>query len=192
MKMIIDIPDDVYGHIKSTKTIETVDYDIVSLYRATKNGTLVSTDGDLISREALKIEIEKQIAYCDDKSKHQSDMEEVLRYANTSYGLRLAHNYIVNAPTVEPKKEIVPVCKVAFDKEQLQEIVDKKVAELVADLERPQDDLIKAFELLKAHCKNRECNKDCVFYRELHIGKAKEDFCGLCEIVTSDERGKEE
>lgn len=55
---------------------------------------------DLISREALKIEIEKQIAYCDDKAKHQSDMEEVLRYSNTSYGLRLAHNYIDNAPTV--------------------------------------------------------------------------------------------
>lgn len=32
-----------------------------------------------------------------------------------------------NAPTVEPKKEIVPVCKVTFDKEQLQELVDKAI-----------------------------------------------------------------
>lgn len=43
--------------------------------------------------------------------------------------------YYYDTPTVEPKKEIVPVCKVTFDKEQLQEIVDKKVAELVADCE---------------------------------------------------------
>lgn len=56
----------------------------------------------LIDANALKIEIKKQIAYCEDKSKHQSDMGEVLRYSNTSYGLRLAHNYIDNTPTVEP------------------------------------------------------------------------------------------
>lgn len=54
--------------------------------------------------------------------------------------------------------------------------------------ERPQGDLIKAFELLKAHCKNRECNKDCVFYRELRVGDNAEQFCGLCEIVTSDDK----
>lgn len=67
---------------------------------------------------------------------------------------KLAFNQILhdinNAPTVEPKKEIVPVCKVTFDKEQLQEIVDKKVAELVEDLERPQGDLISRSELKKA------------------------------------------
>ena len=57
-------------------------------------------NSDLISRVDLKIEIEKQIAYCDDRSKHQSDLGEVLRYSNTSYGLRLAHNYIDNAPAV--------------------------------------------------------------------------------------------
>lgn len=54
--------------------------------------------------------------------------------------------------------------------------------------ERPQGDLIKAFELLKAHCKNRECNKDCLFYRELKAGDNIEQFCGLCEIVTSDDK----
>ena len=56
---------------------------------------------DLISREALKIEIKKQIAYYDDKAKHQSNSDETLRYVNTSYGLKLAYNYIDNAPTVE-------------------------------------------------------------------------------------------
>jgi hypothetical protein len=54
--------------------------------------------------------------------------------------------------------------------------------------EKPQDDLIKAFELLKAHCKNRECNSDCIFYRELRVGNNKEQFCNLCEIVTSDDK----
>ena len=57
-----------------------------------------------------------------------------------------------------------------------------------AKFERPQGDLIKAFELLKAHCKNRECNKDCVFYRELRAGNTIEQFCGLCEIVMSDDK----
>ena len=50
------------------------------------------------------------------------------------------------------------------------------------------NDLIKAFELLKAHCKNRECNKDCIFFRELAIGENKDQYCALCEIVTSDDK----
>lgn len=55
---------------------------------------------DLISREDLRIEIKNQIAYYDAKSEHQSDREEVLRYLNTSYGLKLALLYIDNAPTI--------------------------------------------------------------------------------------------
>lgn len=39
MKLLIDIPEDVYKSVKETKTIHTTDYDIVSLYRATKNAT---------------------------------------------------------------------------------------------------------------------------------------------------------
>ena len=54
------------------------------------------------------------------------------------------------------------------------------------------NDLIKAFELLKAHCKNRECNKDCIFFRELAIGENKDQYCALCEIVTSDDKENEE
>lgn len=50
------------------------------------------------------------------------------------------------------------------------------------------EDLLKAFELLKAYCKNRECNKDCIFYRELSMGDTKEQFCNLCEIVMSDDK----
>jgi len=37
MKLIIDIPGEVYKNVKETKTINTTDFDIVSLYRAVKN-----------------------------------------------------------------------------------------------------------------------------------------------------------
>ena len=49
-------------------------------------------------------------------------------------------------------------------------------------------DALRAFEILKAYCKNRECNKDCLFYRELRAVNNIEQFCGLCEIVMSDDK----
>lgn len=56
-----------------------------------------------------------------------------------------------------------------------------------------KDDLIKAFALLKAYCKDRECNEDCIFYRELRIGdNIDHQYCGLCEIVASDDKEAEE
>ena len=73
-------------------------------------------NNDLISRSELTKAFEETVCI------------EPMHYA-------FVKQIIDNAPTVEPKKEIVPVCKVTFDKEQLQEIVDKKVAELVADCE---------------------------------------------------------
>ena len=115
-------------------------------------------NNDLISRSDLKIEIEKQIAYCDDKSKHQSDMEEVLRYSNTSYGLRLAYNYIDIAPTVEPEKKLF--AEIHFDEEQLQEIVDQAKAEVLASIERPQGKWIKEDdEHLKGWYRCSECGR---------------------------------
>ena len=53
-------------------------------------------------------------------------------------------NLIENAPTVEPT--IKPICEVKFDKEQLQEIVDKAKAEVLASIERPQGEWIKVKE----------------------------------------------
>lgn len=50
------------------------------------------------------------------------------------------------------------------------------------------EDLIEAFELLKAHCKNRECNKECIFFREVYMRKFKDQYCALCEIVMSDDK----
>lgn len=84
------------------------------------------SQGDLISRSDLKIEVSKQIAYCDDKSKHQSDLDEVLRYANTAYGLRLAQICIDNAPGVESftqkeKEEIADAINYLLGAELLEE-----------------------------------------------------------------------
>ena len=62
-------------------------------------------NGDLISREALKNAIK------DNGYSHYFEIFDI----------------IDNIPPAEPKKEIVPVCKVTFDKEQLQEIVDKAI-----------------------------------------------------------------
>ena len=66
-------------------------------------------NNDLISREALK-----------------KKLTPIKLYGGV-YCKAITEKDIDNAPTVEPKKEIVPVCKVTFDKEQLQEIVDKAI-----------------------------------------------------------------
>lgn len=128
MKMIVDIPDDVYGHIKSTKTIETVDYDIISLYHTTKNGTPVSTDGDLISRNALKKVIK---SYADDQ------------YAENEYLGECAIMAIIdNAPTVS---FIISPDYVS----ELQNL-NKELITQIEELERSQGDLISR-EVLKKH-----------------------------------------
>lgn len=52
-----------------------------------------------------------------------------------------------------------------------------------------RDVIINAFEMLKGYCKNRECNSKCLFYSELRFGNNRQDqFCGLCDIVTSDDK----
>lgn len=52
-------------------------------------------------------------------------------------------------------------------------------------------DALNAFEVLKAYCKNRDCNKDCIFFREVMMGNKKDTFCALCEIVMSDDKEKD-
>ena len=52
----------------------------------------------------------------------------------------LAIEPYINAPTVEPTFK--PIAEVKFDKEQLQEIVDKARAEVLASVERPQGEWI--------------------------------------------------
>ena len=83
-------------------------------------------------------------------------------------------DFIDNAPTVEPQKEIVPVCKVNFDKEQLQEIVDKKIAEMI---EKTQGKWI----IIKSPLSNETIVK-CDKCGEEFIGNDVEDynFCPNC------------
>lgn len=52
--------------------------------------------------------------------------------------LRGIFQVIDNAPTVEPEK--IAVANVTFDKEQLEEIVEKAKAEVLASIERPQSE----------------------------------------------------
>lgn len=56
MKIVIDIPEDDYKAICDNGYI--FDEDSEGIAKAIKNGTPVSTEGDLISREALKLTIE--------------------------------------------------------------------------------------------------------------------------------------
>ena len=65
MKLIIDIDDKEYEFIKDLRslmigrgTCKTIQYNVIN---AIKNGTPVSTDGDLISREALKQALDEQM-----------------------------------------------------------------------------------------------------------------------------------
>lgn len=67
--------------------------------------------GDLISREALKKEFEK-----------------------LGYTYRVT-NIIDNAPTVEPKTKLV--ANVTFDKEQMEELVEKAKADILEQIKRP-------------------------------------------------------
>lgn len=125
------------------------------------DGTPYNPTDDLTSREALKKAL-------------TSETRDIYEFVCLSRVLEK----IDNAPTV-------------FDENAYSQGYKQATCDARASKERPQGDLIKAFELLKAHCKNRECNKDCVFYRELRTGNNIEQFCGLCEIVTSDDSENE-
>lgn len=131
-------------------------------------------NNDLISRSDL---INAKPEFMNEKvvrdTKYQTAKDRIYAKAwnaCNSYWL----NTIKNAPTVEPKKEIVPVCKVTFDKEQLQEMVDKKVAELVADLERPQGE----WKFIQGATTQGSLKCPFCGYRDYH--KTNSNFCPNC------------
>ena len=84
---------------------------------------------------------------------------------------KLAFNMILRkideAPTVEPKFK--PIAEVKFDEKQLQEIVDKAKAEVLASIERPQGEWGK-WNVYEIRCP--ECleyfNTDCYSKEELN------------------------
>jgi hypothetical protein len=88
MKLIIDIPDEQYEYIKLSdkNTFADVSSKECMLY-AIKNGTPVSTEGDLISRDALK--------------------EEFAKHTDSWGDLQVGWDYLIdNAPAVDPNKEL--------------------------------------------------------------------------------------
>ncbi len=56
---------------------------------------------DLISREDLRVELTKQIAYFGDRAHTQSDENEKMAYSHCKDGLLLARQIVDNAPAVE-------------------------------------------------------------------------------------------
>ena len=82
---------------------------------------------------------------------------------NVSYDGILAE-IIDNAPTVEPETKLV--ANVTFDKEQMEELVEKAKADILAQIERPQGKWIPCYvnftdgsKPLFAYCKCSLCNK---------------------------------
>ncbi len=112
MKLVIDIPDEQYEYIKKSdkNTFAAVSSKECMLY-AIKNGTPVSTEGDLISREALKEAVQEYIhtLYHDDRPDldyEYIDIDDL--------------NYVIdNTPTVEPEKakesELIKAYTKGFD-----------------------------------------------------------------------------
>ena len=90
--------------------------------------------GDLISRS----ELTKAINDFYDKFFDGCFSSALITYAKG------VDEIIENAQPIEPT--IKPICKVKFDKEQLQEIVDKAKAEVLASIERPHGEWIKVKE----------------------------------------------
>lgn len=108
MKLLVDIPKKIVTAIQNG---EEYRYDI---HTAIAQGIpCEESSGDLISREALK--------------------KNIMAYKTMPEIRKAICEVIDDEPTVEPEK--VYLAKVSFDKEQLQEIVDKAKAEVLSRVE---------------------------------------------------------
>lgn len=87
-------------------------------------------NNDLISRSELKKAIENYLAKRQDVIIWETDM----------------FNMLDNAPTVEPEKKLF--AEIHFDEEQLQELVDKAKAEVLASIERPQGEWVRKEDII--------------------------------------------
>lgn len=91
---------------------------------------------------------------------------------------------IDNAPPVEPTFK--PIAEVKFDKKQLQEIVDKAKAEVLASVERPQGEweeshifscgkiLRMGMNVIEHKCKN--CGRWSIKW----VGTIPDNYCSNC------------
>ena len=95
MKLIIDIPDELFSIFKKHGIMAfdcLNEYDKDNLARIIANGTPYNPSGDCISREALKEVISKVVA------------EETKEDEKWAVGLRYALKLVDNAPPVEPER----------------------------------------------------------------------------------------
>ena len=191
-KQIYDIIDNAPTVEPTFKPIAEVKFDkeqmqeLVDKAKAEVLASVERPQGDLISREALKKKLKENHdffvnAWGGFKNLPPNDKARVDEITNCI-------SEVVNAPTINPSFNLDNITEEEIEKFKIIWQRANSKGLLAINEERPKGDLIKAFELLKAHCKNRECNKDCVFYRELRAGNDIEQFCGLCEIVTSDDK----
>ena len=135
---------------------------------------MTENKGDLISREALKKAIEQGEGISWD-----------------SYGkddLCVRKKYIDNAPTVEPEAKVV--ANVSFNKEQMEELVEKAKADILAQIERPQGEWIITKDEKFYHYKCPFCSFWATgdFLRTYN----NLDLPNFCEKCGADLRGEEE
>ncbi|MBO7733223.1 MAG: hypothetical protein J6S67_11735 [Methanobrevibacter sp.] len=101
MKLIIDIPEEIYTDICDNGYI--FDEDSVDIAKAIKNGTSVSTEGDLISRSALKKAIEGIVVGGEERLKDYYENGSKADENAWIGGIYDAWELCVIAPTVEPE-----------------------------------------------------------------------------------------
>lgn len=169
MKVIIDIPDDViaeksyckYFGCLSTKLLEIIE-----------NSIPVNTDGDTISRSALK-ELKLAIPFKEIFGRRNGKFKELI-VANYQKGWNdCIDNIIDNAPTVEP------ICPYLSDDEVKQPCIQ-------APCERPKGEWIESHIVscgkvlqLRADILEHKCNK-CERWSIKWAGTIPDNFCSNC------------
>ena len=93
--------------------------------------------GDL---DALKEDFKSRLTLCNDWIEKAKDKETKIRASAVKTFIGEVIMTIDNAPTVEPETKVV--ANVTFNKEQLEEIVEKAKADILAQFERPQGEWI--------------------------------------------------
>ena len=127
--------------------------------------------GDLISREALKKELELS------KYIIPNDLNRLLNSE-----INRCIEAIDNAPTVEPETKVV--ANVTFNKEQLEKIVKKAKTDILAQIERPQGEWIYTNKEDKekgygGYCSNCKCDMP-IFNEDWKMKYCETNFCPNC------------
>lgn len=135
MKLIIDIPEETFTCLKNMIEAECVDpYSLADII--VNKGTPVSTEGDLISRDALKEDFQSRFIDCNEWIERAKDKETKIRASAVKAFIGEVLLTINNAPTVKPTfglfKEMFcaecgkrPQVKVLIDGEQIYPQIEK-------------------------------------------------------------------